>query len=454
MWRKEYTGKKSIRRFNIYNWNDVRTIFWSVVVLLLFFHIGNGQEYRYKYSAVLALQPQVDSTLFRSGLDLIVDDKYMPLAGRKLAVIANDGSRSRTDRLIFDIFQNDIPGECLAFIQVDESAAPAQTAGFIYTNSDSNTAVKFFILNGSNYRIDEKMIGNAELIVVDLPNSGLRESLALGVLIEALKYSAEHQIPVMILDRPNPLGALETGGPVSVKSRFTDGLPLPARYGLTIGELALMINEENWLDCKRPAVLTVVRMANYLRDMRWKATGLKWYYPDKSVLNEETAVLYAGLYFLRFSNVSLGAGTIQPYQFFGAPWISGKELVNVLAGEKLSGVDIYPVTFKPHNDGAAKERLQYADTECSGISLRINDFGLFDPYKFGTILISAVSGLYPQHFKWTFPEEVDRYAGDADFRSWVDIGADLRPMLATWIAGVTTFQKDRLRYCLYPVQKK
>ncbi len=420
-----------------------------MVALLLIFCYGISGSH-YNFSTIVDLQAIADSTAFRTGLDQLVDYKYLPLLGRSIAVIANVGSKSVANRLIFDIFQQDIPAQCQAFIQVNKRLLKRTETNFIYANSDSSTSVKYFQLSERDYQINEQMLNQAELIVVDLPNNGLRESLELGVLVEVLKFSAEHQIPVMVLDRPNPLRALETGGPISSRSMFLNGYRLPARYGMTIGELALLFNEENWLKTGHRVPLTIVKMANYHHNMSWQETGLQWYYPEDFVLDEETAILFSGLYFLQFTNISLGYGTIQPYQFIGAPWISGVDLLKVLTEKKMAGIDLYPVKFRPTPIGSTKELPLYFSIECSGVSVRISDPASFEPYKFGVTLLSAISGLYPYQFKWTAGQEADQYFGSPDFRTWVDIGADLQPMLPTWLADVTEFQKSRLRYNLYP----
>ncbi len=425
---------------------------WFVVWLL--FSSGSAQSADYRHSAIVALQTVNDSTAFRTGLDLVVEYKYMPLTGRSLAIIASPGSQSLAGRLIFDIFQTEIPERCQAFILMDDAPAAVAETGFIYSNSDTNTSVRFYTLSWADYQLQPEMLEKVDQIVVDLAYSGLRESLALGVLISVLRAGAERQIPVVVLDRPNPLMGIETGGPISSASRFTGGLPLPARYGLTLGELAILINEENWLKTERSAALTVVRMANYDRDMRWATTGLKWNYPDRNVPDEESAVLQAGLFYLQYANISLGIGTIQPYQFIGAPWISGPELAQAVTRQRFEGVDVYPVNFTPRAENAGNAHPIYANVECSGISVRLRDLPRFDSYRFGIGLTAVISRLYPNQFKWIDPEAIDRFAGGPDFRIWVDIGADLIPMLANWNAAATVFQKTRLTYLLYPVQKK
>ncbi|NLA21943.1 MAG: DUF1343 domain-containing protein, partial [Candidatus Marinimicrobia bacterium] len=188
-------------------------------------------------------------------------------------------------------------------------------------------------------------------------------------------------------------------------------------------------------------------------DMPWQQTGLKWSFADESVQDEETAVLYAGLYFFQFTNISVGIGTPHPFHVVGAPWMSANELVNALAKYDLAGVEISQVKFIPRRELYASEMPLYLDTECLGINLKVSDLNKFDSYKFSTTLISVISKLYPKHFKWIKTTEADAYFGNADFRTWVNIGADLNPMLADWEAKASRFQKLRLKYCLYPVQK-
>jgi len=426
------------------------TLIRSVVALLLLIATGNSQNREYKFSSVLNFRPVADSAAFRTGLDLLVENNFVSLKGKKIAIIANNGSCNRLEEHIFDVFKTKRANQCLSFVQVREDLSKSEGAGFIYHDSELESSVRYFALTTDNYRIDAKMINGAGLILLDLQDSGIRESLVLGVLIETLRFSAVKRIPVIILDRPNPLQAVAVEGPLSDVTPFAAGCRMPARPGMTLAELALLINEENWLKTEKGAILSVIPMANYTRGMRWQQTGLKWRYPAGSVIDEETAFLYAGLNFLQYTNISWGAGTSNTYQFIGAPWLASADLIRVLKEQNLHGVDLYPVKFTPGRGYESTGKVIYMNQECSGVSMRINDFSQFEPYKFGSALISAIARLYPRSFQWSAPEQIDYIFGNADFRTWINIGADIRPMYALWIADVTAYQKARGQYLLYP----
>ncbi|HPC35352.1 MAG TPA: DUF1343 domain-containing protein [Candidatus Marinimicrobia bacterium] len=429
-----------------------RSFFRLLVVLALISGELNSQTAKLRHSTVLTLPVTEEPQNFKTGLDLLIDDNFNALGNHKFMVIAGRYSYSRSNQHIFDIVNIRLGTRCRSCVQVLESRS-SSGSGFQLSASQFSGITRYFVLDNLNDRLSASMLNGAEVIVFDLPDSGIRESQAVKVLIEALRLSGNQQVPIIVLDRPNSLRGVETGGPMSNRSQFAPGLFLPARYGMTLGELALLINEENWLKTENKSQLTVIKMANYNRDMPWQSTGLKWSFADEVVGDEESAVLYAGLYFLQFTNISLGIGTPYPYHVVGAPWISANELINALTEYKLAGVEINPVKFIPRRELNANEMPLYVDTECSGISVQVSDINKFDTYEFSTTLISVISSLYPKHFEWVKIPEADAYFGNADFRTWVNIGADLKPMLADWEAKASQFQKLRFKYCLYPLQK-
>ena len=434
-------------------WDKRRSFFGELILLLLVFSEINGQTAKLQHSTVITLPVDEETQDFKIGLDLLIDDNFHALDNYKFMVIADRNSFAQGNKYIFDIVNIRLGTRCRSCVQVLDDRSLLTGSGFQLSQSQLYGITKYYILNSERDRLSASMLNGAEMIVLDLQDFGLRESEALRILIEALKFSAKQKIPIIVLDRPNPLRGVEIGGPVSIQSKFAADFSLPARHGMTLGELALLMNEENWLNAGDKSQLTVIKMANYYRDMPWQQTGLKWSFADESVQDEETAVLYAGLYFFQFTNISVGTGTPHPFHVVGAPWMSANELVNALAKYDLAGVEISQVKFIPRRELNATELPLYMDTECLGINLKVSDLNKFDAYKFSATLISVISRLYPKHFKWIKTTEADAYFGNADFRTWVNIGADLNPMLADWEAKASRFQKLRLKYCLYPVQK-
>ncbi|MCK9484805.1 MAG: DUF1343 domain-containing protein, partial [Candidatus Marinimicrobia bacterium] len=192
---------------------------------------------------MLVLQDVYDTTTFRTGLDLFINRTAEILKNSSVAIIANRGSVNHKGEHGFDVLKSVLGSQCRSFIQVLEEDNPESNAGFIYRDSELDGGTKYFTMTAEDYAINAERLNGAGTIIIDLQDSGLRESLALGVTIEAMQFSAEARIPIIILDRPNPLKAVETGGPMSSQAQFSGGYSLPARHGLTIGEMALLINE-------------------------------------------------------------------------------------------------------------------------------------------------------------------------------------------------------------------
>jgi len=204
------------------------------------------------------------------------------------------------------------------------------------------------------------MLQDLDLLLIDLQDIGTRVYTFAWTLRRCLIACSRLGLPVVVLDRPNPLGGLVAEGPL-LEARyesFVGEATIPLRHGLTLGELALLINCEQAIG----ADLSVVPMAGWRRGMDWSATGRTWVPPSPNMPRPTTACLYPGMVLLEGTNLSEGRGTTMPFELCGAPYIDPWRLSEALAEVPHPGLVLRPVRFVPTFD-------KWAGQRCGGLAL-------------------------------------------------------------------------------------
>lgn len=323
-------------------------------------------------------------------------------------------------------------------------------SGFKYKKIEPESKTNFICLTPDELKIGYEDIKGCNLILYDLQDIGIRESVAITLLIELLKLSAESRIPLLVLDRPNPLTAKMVGSPLLANSPLAKNCPIPLRHGLTTAELAIMINEEDWLKLRKPAILYVVPIANYTQSMWYDNTGLFHINAYLDKLNAEVALLYNSLFFVDHTNLSDGLGTGSPYEIVGAPWISSDFVLSKLVDQRFSGVTFINRSSTPKVARGVHPKPIYDGEECSGIQIIVTNRDVYEPAVVGSYLIGLIAQLYPHHFEWIDTDYIDAIFGGYEYRRSVELGRDLNKFGAIWRAGLTNYQILHEKYRLYP----
>jgi len=273
--------------------------------------------------------------------------------------------------------------------------------------------------------------------VYDIQDVGVRFYTYISTLGYLLEECAKAKIPVIVLDRPNPIGGLDVDGPIadSDKLSFTSYHTIPTRHGLTIGELAQLFNKQRNLG----ADLRVIKMEGWRRSMWFDETNLIWINPSPNMRSLTEATLYPGVGLLEVTNVSVGRGTDTPFEIVGAPWIQGDKLAEYLNQRGVPGVRFVPLRFKPNAS-------VFKDQECGGVNIIVTDRTAFRPLLAGIEMALALRKLYPNDWK------VDSYLRllvNADTLARVKRGDTAREIVASWNAGLQEFRKEREAILLY-----
>ncbi|MCB1095820.1 MAG: DUF1343 domain-containing protein [Verrucomicrobiae bacterium] len=254
--------------------------------------------------------------------------------------------------------------------------------------------VPVYSLYGEHRQPTPEMLGNIDVLLVDLMDIGSRYYTFIWSLYLCMKACAAAGIHVVVCDRPNPINGVDCEGDVIQDGYFSFvGLhPIPVRHGKTIGELALQFQKEVFPDC----LLTVLPMQHWERSMWFDQTGLPWAMPSPNMPTLDTAIVYPGMCLLEATNLSEGRGTTRPFETFGAPWIDGHALARALNALELPGVYFREIAFEPTFQ-------KHARTICQGAFLHVTDRDTFRSLATTRTILTTIRDQYPEKFSWNPP---------------------------------------------------
>jgi uncharacterized protein YbbC (DUF1343 family) len=313
---------------------------------------------------------------------------------------------------------------------------------------DSATGLPIYSLYGATSAPTDAMLAGVDIMLVDLQDAGARYFTYLWTTTEVMRAAARHGIPVVVLDRPNPLGGTVQGNVLDTAYRSAVGLlAVPMRHGMTLGELARLANAELGLG----SALTVVPAVGWRRSMYFEDTGLPFVPPSPNLPGMEALVNYPGLCLFEGTSLSVGRGTDHPFEQVGAPWLDTTVVLAALRAAMLPGVAFGGVTFLPARPGDGK----FADTLVRGIRLRVVDRRAYDPTITALAMLDALSApealgghpLFPAsraHFKRLLASAALR--PDGTLRP----GTSWRSLASAWPNREAAFRVRRRPYLIYP----
>ena len=324
----------------------------------------------------------------------------------------------------------------------------AQDLVLVGHEKDPLTGLPVMSLYGRRLDPDPRVLEGLDALIVDLQDVGARYYTYNWTMALAMKAAARANLPVIVLDRPNPLGGerLEGNWPEAGWSSFVGLYPLPIRHGMTMGELAGYLNERHELGCD----LTVVPMLGWRRGMAWEDTGLPWVAPSPNMPTPDTARVYPGGCLVEGTNLSEGRGTTRPFEWIGAPYLDGPRLARALERRGLPGVRFRPVGFEPAFHKWKSQR-------CGGVQIHVTDAARFKPFAAYLALIAEARRQAPRHFRWRRPPyefervrlPMDLLCGGPGIRRAIERGVSLARLETSWRPDLARFARARRPYLLY-----
>jgi uncharacterized protein YbbC (DUF1343 family) len=313
-------------------------------------------------------------------------------------------------------------------------------------DEDPRRNIPIFSLYSETRQPTAEMLNLMDVLVVDLLDVGARIYTFVYTMANCMRAAARAGKPVIVCDRPNPIGGTRVEGPTLEPGyeSFVGQFAIPMRHGMTIGELARYFNQ--WIGCE----LEVVTMEGYTRETWWDATGLPWIMPSPNVPTLDTAIVYPGTVLVEGTMLSEGRGTTRPFELVGAPWADGELFAGRMNRVGLPGVHFRGVHFEPTFQKHAKKT-------CGGCQIHVLDRESFRPVAAGVSLIREFYGTAPDLFAWRDPPyeyeyekmPIDILAGSPTLRNQVEQQVPLEEIEASWRPGVEQFEAARIPYLLY-----
>jgi len=286
------------------------------------------------------------------------------------------------------------------------------------------------------------MLSGIDTLVFDIQDVGARFYTYIATCGYAMEEAARNRIRFVVLDRPDPINGYDIEGPVADSDltskpefSFTSYHPIPVRYGMTIGELAQLLNKER----KLGADLTVIKLEGWRRADYYDGTALSWINPSPNMRSLTEAVLYPGIGLLETTNLSVGRGTDTPFEIVGAPWIDEQKLGEALNRAGLGGVRFIPVRFTPKSS-------KYSNEECGGVNIVVTDRGSFRSVATGIEIAYQVNRLFPG--VWKVDDYLRLLVSRPTLAALKD-GKVSAEITAEWQAGLSEFARIRKNYLLY-----
>jgi uncharacterized protein YbbC (DUF1343 family) len=417
-------------------WIDGKTKTYLIILTSRLYPNDRGDVRALRQDVAGAVARAINEEKLVLGVDALEQSEFAPLMGLRVGLLTNQTGRDGEGRRTIDVLMH-APDVRLMAIFSPEHGLNADQNGKVESGIDEPTGLPVYSLYGESRRPTQAMLEGLDVLVVDLQDAGVRFYTYATTVAYVMEEAAKRNLRVIILDRPNPIGAAGANGPVLEPDleSFTGYFPLPVQHGMTLGELASLFNIEK----KIGADLMVVLMKAYEPFSWYDETGLAWINPSPNLRSVTEAILYPGIGLIEGTNISVGRGTDFPFEVVGAPWIDGVKLAADLNARAIPGVQFEPVAFTPEND-------RYSGQPCRGVRISILVRGKLDAPRLGLEIAAALNRLYPAEFRMA---PLLGALGSRTAFAALENGKDPVEIAAGWAAELREFETLRAKYRLY-----
>lgn len=376
----------------------------------------------------------------RPGIDVLLTDSIALVRGRRVGFVANVNAVDRNGRSAIERLRES-GVELVALFGpehgLEANAAPGEkVASSVYRD----TRIPIYSLYGSTRAPTTAMLQGIDVMLVDLPDVGARYYTWLATTVDVMQAAGAHKIPVIVLDRPNPINGVIEGNVLDPAFSSAVGrLAVPMRHGLTLGEHALLARADLALDVD----LRVVPAEGWTRDMPFDATGLPFLAPSPNLRDLDALFHYPGTCLFEGTALSVGRGSEAPFHQVGAPWLDTTAVLARMRSGALAGVAFHGVRFTPLRSGDAK----FDGTSLLGVRLEITDRSRYDPVRTAIHLLAAIQAVHPTQIR--IGGSFDRLAGGTALRTALVRGDAPDVIVATWEADLAAYRSRITPYLLY-----
>jgi len=386
----------------------------------------------------------------KPGLEQMIADPPAWLAGRRLGLLCNPASVDRFYRHAKDLISQRFPGRLTALFSPQHGFYSEKQDNMVESGDrlDPETGLPVYSLYGKTRVPTPEMFNRIDVLIIDLQDVGTRVYTFATTVSYCLETAKKVGIPVLVLDRPNPVNGIQVeGNRLSEEfTSFVGRYPIPMRHGLTLGEYANYINELYDIGCQ----LEVTPMKGWRRRMYFSDTALPWVPPSPNLPTFQSAMVYPGQVILEDTNISEGRGTTTPFEVFGAPFIDPRKILSLMGGREFPGGILRPVSFEPMFH-------KWKNKTCYGFHVHITRPAAYNAYRTSLKLVQAIMYDSPEDFQWRGPPyeyewerlPIDLITGNDKIRERLERLEPVEAIEADWLAEVNAFQKETEPYRLY-----
>ncbi len=325
-----------------------------------------------------------------NGIDVLEKENFKALDGMKIGLVTNHTGRNRAGKSTIDVLNEAKNVKLTSLFSPEHGIRGELDQSKINDSIDEKTGLPIYSLYGDSRRPKPEQLKGLDAIVFDIQDIGTRFYTYISTLRYVMEETAKVKVKVFVLDRPNPINGIDIEGPIADEDKLSFVAPhtIPVRHGMTVGELALLMNAER----KIATNLSIVKMEGWKRSMWFDETNQTWINPSPNMRSLTEATLYPGIGLLETTNLSVGRGTDTPFEIIGSPWLDGQKLAAYVNQKNLPGVRFVPVKFTPKSS-------VFKGEECFGINIIITDRIAFEPVKTGLEIALALRTNFPQDWK-------------------------------------------------------
>lgn len=376
---------------------------------------------------------------------MLLNEHLDELEGKRVGLVMNPTARVGGSHMLDHLLAHDVNVTAL-FAPEHGFRGDFGAGETIEDGVDQATGLPVFSLYGNTKKPTADMLAEVDLLLFDMQDVGARfytYNVTLGNILEA---SAEQDVPVWVLDRPNPAGGNYISGWMLEDEHrsFVGAYPIPMVHGMTLGELAKMMVGEEWIEQADKVQVRVIPMQGWERSMKWAKTGLEWIPPSPNLPTFNHAFIYLGTVMFEGTNLSEGRGTPDPFLNIGSPGTDLNSSHIAQLRRDFEGVNVERISFRPKSLPGKAPNPKFEGELCHGLQLQVTNINTFDPVRLGTYILDMLLKATPDGEITDFMENL----------SGIDNGILLKQLKQQnyqeqWQVTAKDFSQQREQYLLY-----
>ena len=394
---------------------------------------------------------QAQKITVKTGIEVLKRELFKCLEGKRVGLITNPTGVDNRMKSTIDILHQAPNVDLVALYGPEHGVRGDVHAGDkVEDMKDAATGLPVYSLYGKTRKATPEMLKDIDVLVYDIQDIGCRSFTYISTMGLAMEAAAENGKEFVVLDRPNPLGGIKIEGNLTEDDcvSFVSQFKIPYLYGLTAGELALMLNGERMLKDKKQCKLHVVKMKGWKRKMDYRQTGLQWVPSSPHIPHPHSAFFYPVSGILgELQYMSIGVGYTIPFQMFAAAWIEAEKLAKRLNDLNVPGVVFRPIHIKPFYSIGKGEHLQ-------GVQVHITDFKKAPLSEIQFLVMQEAAALYPDRAIFDHADKgrfrmFDLVSGSKQIRERFSKRNRWEDIRDYWYKDVEDFRKLSKKYYLY-----